>query len=81
MAIIVDPHSLDYQPMSALLIKTLLAALSVLVAFQIRDCVVQGIALFVPADATKKFIFTAMITLFFLFATVLIAWSCQNLID
>ena len=51
-----DSHSLDYNPLSDLMLKTLLAALSFLVAMQIRDCVVQGIALFVPPDAMKKFV-------------------------
>jgi len=81
MAIVSDSHNLDYQPLSSLLIKTILSALTILTAFCIRDSVIQGVSLFVPNDLTKKFIFSTLITLFFLFVTVLIAWSFQDKID
>lgn len=76
-----ETHSLDWNPLSDLLLKTLLAALSFLLAMQFRDCIVQGVALFVPADAMKKFVFSCMLALFFLFVTVLLAFSFQDQMD
>ncbi len=81
MPVIVDTKALDYTPMSSILIKTLLASLSVLSAFQIRDCVIQGIQLFTPSDATKRWLFTLLITMFFLFCTCLIAYAFQDKVD
>jgi len=81
MAIVVDTHSLDYQPISYLLITTLLSSLALLVALEIKECVSQFITLFIPADLPKRFIFTLMITLFFLFLMVLMSWSFQDKIN
>jgi len=78
MPIAVDTHALDYHPISELLITTILSALSVLVAFSFRDSVVQGIQIIAPNDLTKKFIFSLLVTLFFLFITVLVAYMFQN---
>jgi uncharacterized YccA/Bax inhibitor family protein len=81
MVIVSDSHSLDHQPLSALLVKTIIAAFTILTAFSIRDSVMQGIQAIAPNNATKKFLFTVMITLFFLFATVLMAYMWQDKID
>lgn len=81
MVIVSDTHALDHQPISSLLVKTIIAAFTILTAFSIRDSVVQGIQTVAPGDATKKFIFTVMITMFFLFATVLMAYLWQDKID
>ncbi len=78
MALTVDYHAMDYQPISSLLISTLLSALTILVSVLIRDTIVGGMSIFIPSDLTKKFVFTAMITLFFLFITVLLAWIAQD---
>jgi hypothetical protein len=76
--IISDPHCLDYQPMSSLLISTILSALTILTAFCLRDSVVQGVQIIAPTSITQKFLFTTMITLFFLFVTVLVAFIWQD---
>lgn len=78
MALTADSHALDYEPISSLLISTLLSALTILVSVLIRDTIVSGMSIFIPTDLTKKFVFTAMITLFFLFITVLLAWLAQD---
>lgn len=81
MAVFSDPHSLDHQPMSALLISTIIAALTILTAFCLRDTVIQGIQVIAPDNLTKKFMFTALITLLFLFLTVLMAFVWQDKIS
>ena len=76
-----DTHALDYQPLSSLLVKTIISSLVIISSFCLRDVIVTGVAIFVPADLTKKFVFTTLIALFFLFATVLMAWSFQEKVD
>lgn len=78
MTIVSDPHCLDYQPMSTLLISTIISALTILTAFCLRDTVIQGVQVIAPDSITKKFMFTALITLFFLFLTVLLAYVWQD---
>lgn len=67
--------------MSALLIGTVISALTILTAFCLRDTVIQGIQLIAPDNISKKFMFTALITLFFLFLTVLMAYVWQDKIN
>jgi len=81
MAIVSDSHTIDYQPLSALLIKTIIGAFTILTAFSIRDAVVQGVQAIAPNDATKKFIFSVLIAMFFLFVTVLMAFLWQDKLD
>lgn len=81
MVLASDARPLDYQPLSSLLIKTIIGAFTILTAFSIRDSVVQGIAAVTPGDATKKLIFTVMVTMLFLFLTVLMAYFWQDKID
>lgn len=81
MPFVADPHCLDYQPMSALLISTVISALTILTAFCLRDTVIQGIQVIAPNSISKKFMFTALITLFFLFLTVLLAYVWQDQIN
>lgn len=81
MVLASDPHCLDYQPMSDLLISTIISALTILTAFCLRDTVIQGVQIVAPDDLTKKFLFTATITLFFLFLTVLMAFVWQDKIN
>jgi len=81
MAIVAESHALDYQPLSALLIRTIVAAFTILTAFSIRDSVMQTIQAVAPNSATKKLIFTIMVTLFFLFITVLMAYVWQDKIE
>jgi hypothetical protein len=78
MTIISDSHTLDFQPLSSLLVTTVISALTILTAFALRDTVVQLIQLIAPNDATKKFIFSLMIAMFFLFITVLLAFLWQD---
>ena len=78
MVIVSDTHSLDYQPVSSLLVTTIIAAFTILTAFSIRDSIMQGIQAISPNNMTKKFLFTVMITLFFLFVTVLMAYMWQD---
>lgn len=81
MTITTDAHCLDYQPMSELLISTVISALTILTAFCLRDTVIQGVQVIAPDNITKKFMFTALITLFFLFLTVLLAYIWQDKIN
>lgn len=81
MALVSDTRTLAYHPMSELLLKTILSALTVLVAFSLRDTVTTGIAVFVPADLLKKFLFTLLISLIFLFVTVFLAWWFQDHVE
>lgn len=81
MAFVADAHCLDYQPMSELLISTVISALTILTAFCLRDTVIQGIQVIAPDSLSKKFMFTALITLFFLFLTVLMAYVWQDKIS
>lgn len=78
MTLAFDQHSLDYQPMSALLVRILLGALTILVSMLLKDLLTSGIALVVPEDLLKKFAFTALITVIFLFVTVIVAWNFQT---
>jgi phosphate starvation-inducible membrane PsiE len=81
MPLVADARALNHEPLSSLLVKTIIAAFTILTAFSIRDSVVQGIQAIAPGDHTKKFLFTVMITMFFLFCTVLMAYMWQDKID
>jgi len=76
-----DSRSLDHEPVSSLLIKTIIAAFTFLTAFSIRDTVMQAIQQITPNDASKKLAFTMMVTMLFLFITVLMAYMWQDKID
>jgi len=76
-----DTSSLDYEPVSSLLTKTILSAFTILTAFNIRDTVTQVVAVIAPSSATKKVLFTLSITVFFLFITVLMAFMWQDRIQ
>lgn len=81
MAIVADGSSLDHDPVASMLVKTIIAAFTILTAFSIRDSVVQGVALVSPNDATKKFLFSVVLAMFFLFITVLMAYLWQDKVD
>ncbi len=81
MTILTEQHALDYQPMSSLLISTVISALTILTAFCLRDSVIQGVQIIAPDSITKKFMFTVLVTLFFLFLTVLMAYLWQDKVD
>jgi hypothetical protein len=76
-----DSRPFYYEPVSAILIRSILNAMTILTAFNLRDAVVQGVSLVTPDKSTKKFIFTVTLFVFFLFLTVLTAYSFQNMID
>lgn len=78
MVLISDAYPIDYEPLSGLLIKTIVGALTILTAFSFRDTAVQGVALITPNDLVKKFMFTVALTFLFLFLTVLAAWLWQD---
>lgn len=67
--------------MSSLLISTVISALTILTAFCLRDSVIQGVQIIAPDSITKKFMFTVLVTLFFLFLTVLMAYLWQDKVD
>jgi len=81
MPFISDPHCLDYQPMSALIISTIISAFTILTAFCIRDTLIQGIQIISPNNMTKRWLFMLFVTLFFFFITVLMAYVWQDKID
>lgn len=70
--------TVEKEPVSALLIQTLISAFTFLSALSIRDTVMQGIQQIAPESASKKFMFTACISMFFLFCTVIMAYSWQD---
>ncbi len=76
--IISDTATISYEPLSALLIQTIVTAFTILTAFSIRDSVTQGIAAVSPNNSDKKLVFTVTVTLFFLFITVLMAYMWQD---
>lgn len=79
MVVTTDSRSpLDHEPIASLLIKTIITAFTFLTAFSIRDSVMQGVQHIAPHSATKKFLFTVLITVFFLFATVMMAYTWQD---
>lgn len=81
MAIVSDSSSLEYEPIASLLVRTIIAAFTILTAFSIRDSVVQGVSLVSPNDAPKKFLFSVVLAMFFLFVTVLMAYMWQDKVD
>jgi hypothetical protein len=81
MVLVSDCGLLDYQPVSSLLIQTLIAAFTFLSALSIRDSVTQLIALMSPGETTKKLLFTLFTTMLFLFITVFMAWYWQDQIN
>lgn len=68
----------EKEPVSSLLVQTLISAFTFLSALSIRDTVMQGIQQVAPESSSKKFLFTACISMFFLFCTVLMAYSWQD---
>jgi hypothetical protein len=78
MVVATDTSVLDYEPVSSLLVKTLIGAFTFLTALSIRDSVTQSIAVIAPNDTNKKLLFTFMVTLLFLFVTVLMAYLWQD---
>ena len=79
--VLVDSRSLDHEPISSMLIKIIITVFTFLTAFSIRDSVTQGIKMIAPNDASKNLAFTSMITMIFLFTTVVMAYSWQDKID
>lgn len=73
-----DNHAISYEPVSSLLVKTIISAFTILTAFSIRDSIIQTITLFTPGDASKKLVFTLLTTFTFLFLTVLMAFFWQD---
>jgi hypothetical protein len=78
MTVSTDATCLDYEPISSLLIQTLLTAFTFLTALSIRDSMTQAISLLSPGNITKKLIFTIFITMLFLLITVIMAYVWQD---
>lgn len=78
MVLIVESGTLDYKPVSTIVVQTLLAAFTFLSSLSIRDSVTQMIAAITPGDTSKKIFFTLMITFIFLFLTVFMAYYFQD---
>jgi len=66
------------EPVSSLLIKTLISAFTFLTALNIRDSITQGVQAVSPNDTIKRLMFTVSLTAFFLFITVLMAYVWQD---
>lgn len=81
MAISEDDKALTYEPVTSLLIKTIISAFTFLTALSIRDTVTQSLDLLTPAHSKSKLLVTAFLTMLFLFVTVSLAWQYQNSID
>ena len=74
-----DTHSsIDHEPISSLLIKTIITAFTFLTAFSIRDLVVKSIQLLAPHNAKREILFNFLIAMFFLFSVVLMAYFWQD---
>lgn len=69
---------LSHEPVSSLLIKTLIGAFTFLTALSFRDAVMQGVQAVTPNDTIKRLLFTVTLTGFFLFLTVLMAYLWQD---
>lgn len=78
MVATIDNGVLDYQPVSTLLVSTIIAAFTFLTALSIRDSVTQSISALTPGDISKKLLFTLFSTMLFLFITVLLAYLFQE---
>jgi hypothetical protein len=72
---------MSHEPVSSLLIKTLIAAFTFLTALSIRDSIMQGMQVVSPNDTIKRLAFTVTMTGFFLFVTVLMAFLWQDKIS
>jgi phosphotransferase system glucose/maltose/N-acetylglucosamine-specific IIC component len=81
MTIAMDSKPLSYQPISNLVITTLLAAIGFLAAFQIRDSIVLSVGLITPENTTKKLMFNYFLAVLFVFLAVIIAWAFSDRID
>jgi hypothetical protein len=77
----VDTQPLTYQPASSILLKAVLNALTILVAFNLRDTVTQCVELLTPGRIPTKIVFSFFVTLLFLLITVITAYSFQNMIS
>lgn len=69
---------LEYQPVSIILVSTLLASFSFLTAFTIRDVVLEIIYRFSPGHSNRKLFISIFFMLFFLFVTVFLAYMFQD---
>ncbi len=76
-----DYGPLHEEPVSSLLVKTLLSAFSLLTALSIRDSITQSLTVLTPDDIPKRLAFTVSLTAFFLFITVLVAYMWQGKIE
>lgn len=72
---------MSHEPVSSLLIKTLISAFTFLTALSIRDSIMQGVQTVAPDDVVKRFAFTVALTSLFLFVTVLMAYLWQDKIS
>lgn len=78
MVIVTDSGILNFEPVSSLLIKTLITVFTFLTALSIRDSMTQSIAAVTPHNTTKKLLFTMFVAMFFLFITILLAYFYQD---
>lgn len=76
-----DNYQLDYKPVSSFVIKILLTAFTVLSAFCIRDSAMDIIKLAAPDSAKNRVLYSLLLTGFFLFLTVLLAFIFQDQIQ
>jgi hypothetical protein len=81
MPIHLDSSPLGYEPISSLVIQTLLTAFTFLSAFSIRDTVTKCIELVAPTSAVQRLMYHACLCLFFLFLTVFMAYMFQDRVE
>jgi uncharacterized membrane protein len=66
------------EPISTMLIRTVVTAFTIMTAFNIRDLTTQCITAVAPESVTTRLMFSLVVTVFFLLATVLSAYFWQE---
>ena len=73
-----DQKAVHYEPVSSLLIKTILTAFTFISALSVRDAVVAFISSVAPHHMSRKALFSLMVAMIFLFTTVILAYHYQD---
>jgi uncharacterized membrane protein len=76
-----DTRNVSHEPVSNLLVKTILGAFTILAGFLLRDLITQSIESMVPKGAVSQITMTAFFTAFSLFIVVLMSWSLNDYIE
>lgn len=73
-----DHQPLNYEPVSSLVLKTLLSTFSFVTAMNMKDVIAQMLNLIVPNNPTQQLTFNFFVMMLFLLATVLMAYEWQD---